>query len=142
MSHSIEHVHDPVGWLAEARRLLRPLGRLAIATPNARSFLHRRFGRHWFPLEPPRHLHIFNRAALESALRKAGFGRFRVFTSSRDAKGVFLASRAIRSRGRFDVAVPAPRLQRVWGRAVQLQEAALLRLDPDAGEDLVAIAER
>jgi SAM-dependent methyltransferase len=142
MSHSIEHVHDPVGWLAEARRVLRPVGRLAVATPNARSFLHRRFGRHWFPLEPPRHLHIFTRAALESALRKAGFDRFRIFTSARDAGGVFIASRAICSRGRFDVAAPAPRWKRLWGRAVQLQEAALLRLDPDVGEDLVAIAER
>jgi SAM-dependent methyltransferase len=97
MSHSIEHVHDPVGWLAEARRVLRPRGRLALATPNAHSLLHRRFGRNWFPLEPPRHLHLFNRAALESALRKAGFGRFRLFTSARDATGVF-ASRTIAAR--------------------------------------------
>ena len=142
MSHSIEHVHDPVGWLAEARRVLRPRGRLALATPNAHSLLHRRFGRHWFPLEPPRHLHLFNRRALASALRKAGFGRFRVFTSARDAVGVFLASRAIRSRGRFDVLARATRSQRLCARAVQLQEAVLLRLDPDAGEDLVAIVER
>lgn len=142
MSHSIEHVHDPVGWLTEARRVLRPLGCLALATPNGKSFFHRHFGRHWFPLEPPRHLHIFNRAALASALHKAGFRRFRIFTSARDAKDVFLASCAIRSQGRFDVFAPGPRLARLWARAVQIREAALLRLDPDAGEDLVAIAER
>lgn len=142
MSHSIEHVHDPVGWLAEARRVLKPGGRLTVATPNARSLLHRRFRSHWFSLEPPRHLHIFNRAALATVLRKANFTRFRIFTSARDAKGVFLASRAIRARGCFDMAQAQPGLKQLWARSVQLVELAVLLFDRDAGEDLVAIAER
>ena len=142
MSHSIEHVHDPVEWLSEARRILRPGGRLAIATPNTRSFLHRRFHEHWFPLEPPRHLHLFNRQALESALRRSGFGRFRLFTSSRDAAGVFLASLSIRRSGRCDVRIAPPRARRVAGRMIQLAELQRTLVDPDAGEDLVALAER
>jgi 2-polyprenyl-3-methyl-5-hydroxy-6-metoxy-1,4-benzoquinol methylase len=32
-SHVIEHVHDPVGLLAECRRILRPDGKLVIITP-------------------------------------------------------------------------------------------------------------
>jgi len=142
MSHSIEHAHDPVAWLAEARRVLRPGGHLAIATPNTRSVLHRRYREHWFALDPPRHLYLFNRAALELALRKAGFERFFLFTSVRDANGAFLGSCSIRKTGRYDMTGRHGAVKRIWGRAVQLSEAARLLVDQDAGEDLVAVAER
>ncbi len=140
MSHSIEHVHDPVAWLAEAYRILCPGGRLALATPNSASMLHRRFREHWFALDPPRHLQLFNRAALDTALRRAGFTRQRQFTSVRDADGAYLGSRAIRRRGRFDMTAPRPALARFVARMVQLREVARSARDPDAGEDLVALA--
>lgn len=140
MSHSIEHVHDPVRWLAEARRVLKRGGRLTLATPNTRSLLHRRFREHWFPLDPPRHLQLFNREALGAALKRAGFVRTEIFTSVRDANGAFLGSRSIRRSGRHDMTVHAPAMKQVLARMFQVSESARLLFDRDAGEDLVALA--
>lgn len=142
MSHCIEHVHDPLAWLVEARRILRPGGRLALATPNNASFCHARFAASWFPLDPPRHLQLFNRHAMAALVRRAGFSRFRMFTSIRDANGAFIASRAIREAGSFDMLAPVGVASKLAGRGVQLLEAMVKLLRPDAGEDLVVLAER
>lgn len=142
MSHCIEHVHDPLAWLTEARRILKPGGRLALATPNNSSYCHSRFGESWFALDPPRHLHLFNRAAMTALIRRAGFSRFRIFTSIRDANGAFIASRAIRAVGKFDMLAPVGMPDRISGRGMQLFEALVKVVRPDAGEDLVVLAER
>jgi len=142
MSHSIEHVNDPMRWIAEAYRVLRPGGALVVATPNARSLLHRKYGEGWFALDPPRHLHLFNRPLLHRLLEQAGFSTIRVFTSIRDANGAWLGSRAIRRLGHFDMMGSHGAAAKGVARLFQVWELATMILDPDAGEDLVAIARR
>src|SRR6202795_3352713 len=55
MSHLIEQVYDPIGLLRECRRLLTPGGKLIVATPNAESLGHSKFGADWVLLHAPRH---------------------------------------------------------------------------------------
>ena len=71
-NHVIEHVHDPVGFLAECRRVLKPGGRVVMITPNARSYGHEHFLQAWFPLDPPRHLHIFSSVNIRELADLAG----------------------------------------------------------------------
>jgi len=142
MCHSIEHVHAPLLWLEETIRILRPGGCVVIATPNNASLGHHVFGGDWFALDPPRHLQLFNIETLRRLLEKAGFSRIRVFTTPRDANGVYLASRSIGGTGRFDMVGPKSMSARLIGRIAQLGELAAHRFRPELGEDLVAVAEK
>lgn len=77
LNHVIEHVHDPRATLRKAFELLRSGGLLYIETPCITSYGHKRFGRHWRGLEPPRHLVLFTWSALESLLLEVGFRRIK-----------------------------------------------------------------
>ena len=73
MWHSLEHVHDPVGILREAYKLLVPGGKIIVACPNIDSWPYRWFGPSWFGLDLPRHLIHFTPKTLADALASAGF---------------------------------------------------------------------
>ena len=109
LSHVIEHVHNPETFTKEVYRLLKPGGIVWIDTPNIDSYGHKRFGRYWRGLEPPRHLVIFNWGALESMLHAEGFRDLRRLTRHDVYGHVALNSRAIREGWRPDQR-PAPRL--------------------------------
>jgi len=142
MSHFIEHVHDPISVVGECRRLLKPGGRLVIVTPNTRSLGHRLYGKDWMHLDPPRHLHLFNTDALGEAVRRAGFGKLRVWTSLRDAYGMFLGSRSLRRSGRHAMGAPQSAPVRWWARGAELFEWLALKVNGDLGEEIVVIAEK
>ncbi len=92
MAHVLEHVFDPVGLLAECRRLLKPGGRLVSITPNARSLGHRFYKSSWRGLEPPRHISVFTVGGLNVACERAGLAVERVVVTARDAANLLLAS--------------------------------------------------
>jgi SAM-dependent methyltransferase len=71
-NHSLEHIDEPVQALAEATRLLRPGGLLAIAVPNFGSWHRHLFGSAWFQLDLPRHLQHFDRDSLSALVEAAG----------------------------------------------------------------------
>lgn len=67
----LEHVPDPRGFLALARRHLVPGGLLALKVPARDSSVARVLGSRW-PLLLPEHLHYFTRPSLRALLRQAG----------------------------------------------------------------------
>ncbi len=107
MNHVLEHVHDPVGLLAECARLLRPSGHLVSIQPNGASSAHRRHGRDWVGLDPPRHLHVFSLASARSTAQAAGFRRLRVTTTA--ARAEACAAESLRRRDERTGRPTAPR---------------------------------
>jgi 2-polyprenyl-3-methyl-5-hydroxy-6-metoxy-1,4-benzoquinol methylase len=71
-SHLIEHVPDPVGYLAEVRRVLKPGGFAVITTPNVDGLQARLFGKGWRSAIAD-HLVLFSKRTLGRIIRNAGF---------------------------------------------------------------------
>ncbi len=80
MSHTIEHVSDPLALLRRAGEILSPAGRILVTTPNAGSPGLRAYGSCWFSLDAPRHLHLFDPRALRLLAAKAGLAVARLET--------------------------------------------------------------
>ena len=146
MSHTLEHVDDPAEVLAEARRVTRPGGRIAIEVPNVRSLSSRLLGSHWVGLEPPRHLVNFSPRGLKTAVGRAGLRLESLRTSAQGARGVALLSW---SRARGDSHATYTNAAHGFGvgrRALATGlaglERALCAARVDAGEKIWAVARR
>jgi len=142
MVHVIEHVHDPFSLLRECSRVLKSDGWLVLVTPNVRSLCHKLFGRSWLHLDPPRHLHLFTQAPMKRLLDESGFQKRKLFTTVRDADGVFAASRAIRRTGKYKMQSRQPRIIRMLGRCMQMAEWLALWVQPSCGEELTVVAQK
>ncbi len=137
MSHTIEHLPDVPAALRECHRLMKAGGILSIVTPNARSLGHAAFGPVWRGLEPPRHLQVFTRRGLETAITGAGFGVIRSWTSADAAPFIFRESA---KAGREGVHRGSSAASSAGGFAARERRA--LRQDPCAGEEIVLLASR
>jgi SAM-dependent methyltransferase len=139
LSHVLEHALDPVSLLEACRRVLKLGGRLVLVTPNVRSLLHRYFKRNCFLLDPPRHIHLFNRRSLTQVVERAGFEVHWVQAWAAHAEIFFHYSEEVLRKGATDAdyghSMPA-------AAAYQLWETLRAKLDLDAGSQLVAQARR
>jgi SAM-dependent methyltransferase len=70
----LEHVKDPTDLLRDMTNRVRPGGLLVLTTPNP-ACIHRRLRglKRWAMIDPPHHINLFPRAALEELIRGVGF---------------------------------------------------------------------
>ena len=97
LNHVIEHVPDPVEFIRECSRILRPGGWLVVVTPNVLSLGRRVFGRYWRGLEVPRHLSLFAPKSLTQLLRGTSLRIVQLRTPARSARWMWATSSAARS---------------------------------------------
>lgn len=138
LSHVIEHTHDPVASLQEVYRLLKPGGKIWIATPNVSSVGHRWFGSHWIGLQSPGHLVLFSHKAIMHGLSTAGFNDMRVADMFPQATGYYHMSwRLALGEDPFaSTGTPLPFYLRLMGLVSNLLYAFL----PSCREELVVTA--
>lgn len=140
-SHVLEHVHDPKGFLQQCRRIVRPGGQVVAVTPNTRSPLLERFGRHWVQLDAPRHLILFNEDNLSELAKAAGFSKIEIRRTARGAQWSHIASTLLRRDGRYDwTGSPSLRLRLEAAKEQWRLSRAVRR--GGQGEELVLIATR
>lgn len=80
MLELIEHLIDPMPFLQQAERLLRPGGLLYLTTPNAAGLNGRLLGTAWSVVAPPEHVQLFSLPSMLRTLRGAGFKPEAVYT--------------------------------------------------------------
>ena len=68
-----EHLRQPAETLGKIHEILRPGGVLFLSMPNHESWQGQTFGKSWFHLDPPRHLHGFGVKSLTRLLHDRGF---------------------------------------------------------------------
>ena len=72
LSDVIEHVRDPLAFLREIHRLLKPGGGIFIATPSLASWSAKLLRQNWMEFKPE-HLTYFEPKTLETALFRTGY---------------------------------------------------------------------
>ncbi len=70
--HVLEHVHHLQEDLRQAKKLLRPGGKLFIAVPNYTSLDASIYKEHWAAYDVPRHLYHFSPDAMKALLQEHG----------------------------------------------------------------------
>jgi ubiquinone/menaquinone biosynthesis C-methylase UbiE len=138
MSHSIEHLHDPVACLREVHRILQPGGTVWIDTPNLSSSGHDMFGADWRGLEPPRHLVLFTMSSLSATLRRVGFDQIRQVRAPFISRWYFTSSLRI-ARNEDPPPMSGSRLPQ-WLRLRAVVADWWAFLHPTCGEQIIVMA--
>ncbi|HOY62533.1 MAG TPA: class I SAM-dependent methyltransferase [bacterium] len=77
-----EHLYDPVETLAEAKRVLKPGGVIAMSMPNFDSLERMLFRTKWFCLQPPFHIYHYSPKVMKRIVAETGMNIEKVYYST------------------------------------------------------------
>ena len=141
INHVIEHFSNPITTLKECYRILKPGGKLVVITPNIESLGACLFDGAWRGWEAPRHFHLFSPCTLRNCAEQARLQVVKLFTTSRNARGIWATSRLIRRNGMLPGG--SPQKLNLWlrleGLAFQVLEYGLAMFK-NVGEETVLVA--
>jgi SAM-dependent methyltransferase len=86
LHHSFEHMPDPVGTLANLKRLCAPRGTILLRVPVADCLAWRLYGVHWYQIDAPRHLVIPSARGMALLAARVGLKLVRVEYDSNEAQ--------------------------------------------------------
>jgi 2-polyprenyl-3-methyl-5-hydroxy-6-metoxy-1,4-benzoquinol methylase len=141
INHVIEHVHEVDELLLNCYQKLKKGGKLVIATPNIENWQHHHYGRYWFQLDPPRHLHLFNIGNLEKIVKRNKFHVLKSFSSIRMDAWSTIVTRGVKRNGRFVIGRDKKTLtDLIVGMFHQALSFIFTRFNKKAGGEIVLIA--
>lgn len=142
LSHVFEHLHYPLEALEAIWKALTPGGRLWMSMPNLESAGLQRWQANWMALDPPRHLVLYDRIALEQLLRRCGFHLIRTICfldKAGDRRDMYMCSRNIQ-RGELAFA-PRERVPTNVARMIE-EDDETQASDPAISESLTVVAHK
>lgn len=77
----IEHMHNPVQFISNVKKILKDGGLLVMSTPDTGHFLRRLMGSRWPMLQPLQHTVLFSRKAMKEMLVREGFSNIKIETT-------------------------------------------------------------
>src|SRR5688572_4085363 len=138
LSHSIEHVSDPLAALQSVAEALRDGGKVWMALPNPQSMGARFFGAAWRGLHPPFHLCIPSQPQLVQMLNAAGFDDVKLLNRGAHARQM-MAESADNAR---TLGGAGMRMRALLAPALRMMADILATVSPRYSEETVIIATR